>query len=298
MAAIGSTAAGFKDEREEAAFRRNCRKLLGAGLIGSSLEWYDFFIYATAAALVFGDLFFPNASPLMGTLLAFSTFWAGFIARPVGGLVFGHFGDKVGRKPALVTCLLLMGTATFVIGLLPTADSVGALAPVLLVALRFLQGLAVGGQWGGVTLLLTESAGTERKGFAGSFGQMGVPMGVILGNGVFLLVGALVSQAQFADWGWRIPFLLSALLVPVVMFIQLRIEETPTFQQLQGRATEQAVENAPLKEAVRTSKKQVFLGAGLLFGCNAFFYVSIAGVLAYGTTELGVARDELLTVVP
>jgi MFS family permease len=295
--ASGSTTARFASAQEEAAFRRNCRKLLGAGLIGSSLEWYDFFIYATAAALVFGELFFPNASPLMGTLLAFSTFWAGFIARPIGGLIFGHFGDKVGRKPALVTCLLLMGTATFVIGLLPTADSVGSLAPILLVALRFLQGIAVGGQWGGVTLLLTESAGTERKGFAGSFGQMGVPMGVILGNGVFLIVAAVLSQSAFVDWGWRVPFLLSAVLVPVVMFIQLRIEETPTFQQLQDRATEQAVENAPLKEALKNSKKQIFLGAGLLFGCNAFFYVSIAGVLAYGTGELGVDRDALLAVV-
>src|SRR3954468_10770365 len=297
MAAIESTALRFEDEREEAAFRRNCRKLLGAGLLGSSLEWYDFFIYATAAALVFGDLFFPNASPLMGTLLAFSTFWAGFIARPIGGLIFGHFGDKVGRKPALVTCLLMMGTATCVIGLLPTADSVGALAPVLLVSLRFLQGIAVGGQWGGVTLLLTESAGTERKGFAGSFGQMGVPMGVILGNGVFLIVGALLSSEQFASWGWRVPFLLSAVLVPVVMFIQLRIEETPTFQQLQSRAAEEKVEQAPVKEVLKTNKKLVFLGSSLLFGCNAFFYVSIAGVLAYGTTELKLEKDNLLVVV-
>ena len=302
MASTGSTAASgttaaAAGQHEEVAFRRNCRKLLGAGLIGSSLEWYDFFIYATAAALVFGELFFPNASALTGTLLAFSTFWAGFIARPIGGLIFGHFGDKVGRKPALVTCLLLMGSATFIIGLLPTADSIGALAPVLLVALRFLQGIAVGGQWGGVTLLLTESAGTERKGFAGSFGQMGVPMGVILGNGVFLIVGALVSQEQFVSWGWRVPFLLSAVLVPLVMFIQLRIEETPTFQQLQSKSTEGAVEQAPVKEVLRTNKKQVLLGSGLLFGCNAFFYVSIAGVLAYGTAELEIPRDDLLLVV-
>jgi len=148
-----------------------------------------------------------------------------------------------------------------------------------------------------VTLLLTESAGTERKGFAGSFGQMGVPMGVILGNGVFLIVGALVSQEQFLSWGWRVPFLLSAVLVPVVMFIQLRIEETPTFQQLQSKAAEGAVEQAPVKEVLRTNKKQVLLGSGLLFGCNAFFYVSIAGVLAYGTTELEIARDDLLLVV-
>ena len=144
--------------------RSECRRLLGAGLVGSSLEWYDFFIYATAAALVFGELFFPGASPLVGTLLAFSTFWAGFIARPIGGLVFGHFGDRFGRKPALMTCLLLMGSATFVIGVLPTADTVGALAPVLLVLLRFVQGIAVGGQWGGVALLLTESAGAQRRG--------------------------------------------------------------------------------------------------------------------------------------
>jgi MFS family permease len=297
MASTGSTTIGEAGQHEEVAFRRNCRKLLGAGLIGSSLEWYDFFIYATAAALVFGDLFFPNASPLTGTLLAFSTFWAGFIARPIGGLIFGHFGDKVGRKPALVTCLLLMGTATFVIGLLPTAESIGALAPVLLVALRFLQGIAVGGQWGGVTLLLTESAGTERKGFAGSFGQMGVPMGVILGNGVFLIVGALVSQEQFTSWGWRVPFLLSAVLVPLVMFIQLRIEETPTFQQLQSKSAEGAVEQAPVKEVLRTNKKQVLLGSGLLFGCNAFFYVSIAGVPGLRHRGAEIPRDDLLLVV-
>src|SRR5918997_1177070 len=192
-----------------------------------------------------------------GTMASIGSTSAGFIARPIGGIVFGHFGDKMGRKPALVTCLLMMGSATFIIGLLPKADSIGILAPILLVTLRFIQGIAVGGQWGGVTLLLTESAGTERKGFSGSFGQMGVPMGVLLGNGVFLIVAALLSQEAFVDWGWRVPFLLSAVLVPVVMFIQLRIEETPTFQQLQSHASEQAVENAPLKEALKNSKKQI-----------------------------------------
>ena len=297
MTATGMQGSRAVQATDDAGHRRNCRKLLAAGLIGSSLEWYDFFIYATAAALVFGPLFFPDASALMGTLLAFSTFWAGFIARPIGGIVFGHFGDKHGRKPALVTCLLLMGAATFCIGLLPTSGSVGALAPILLVSLRFLQGIAVGGQWGGVTLLLTESAGTERKGFSGSFAQMGVPMGVILGNGAFLVVGALVSQEQFVDWGWRVPFLLSAVLVPLVMFIQLRIEETPTFRELQDKAAEGAVEQAPIKEAVKTNRKQILLGSSLLFGCNAFFYVSIAGILAYGTTTLEVARNDLLTAV-
>src|SRR5215210_122035 len=279
--------------------RRECRRLLGAGLVGSSLEWYDFFIYATAAALVFGELFFPGASPLVGTLLAFSTFWAGFIARPIGGLVFGHFGDRFGRKPALMTCLLLMGSATFVIGVLPTADTVGALAPVLLVLLRFVQGIAVGGQWGGVALLLTESAGVQRRGFAGTFAQMGVPVGVILGNLAFLIVGGLVSDQAFADWGWRIPFLLSAVLFPVVLFIQLRIEETPAFKTLQDLSAQESgkVEQAPVKEALRTHRKSILLGSGLLFGTNAIFYVSIAGVLSYGTTELGLDRSALLTAV-
>jgi MFS family permease len=166
MAAVETTRVGTRTTATEVD-RRQWRSVLAAGLVGSSLEWYDFFIYATAAALVFGDLFFPNASPLVGTLLAFSTFWAGFIARPIGGLLFGHVGDKIGRKPALVICLGLMGTATFLIGVLPTAASIGALAPVLLVMLRFLQGIAVGGQWGGVTLLLTETAGRNRRGFAG-----------------------------------------------------------------------------------------------------------------------------------
>src|SRR3712207_229510 len=149
--------------------RRSLRKLMTAGLIGSSIEWYDFFIYATAAALVFGELFFPNASPLVGTLLAFSTFWAGFIARPIDGLVFGHFGDKVGRKPALVTCLILMGSATFLIGLLPTADSIGVLPPIALVVLRLLQRIAVAGQWGGGPLLVTPNAGREPHGLRGAF---------------------------------------------------------------------------------------------------------------------------------
>jgi MFS family permease len=298
MAAVETTRA-HRDGNASDVDRRQWRRVLAAGLVGSSLEWYDFFIYATAAALVFGDLFFPNASPLMGTLLAFSTFWAGFIARPIGGLLFGHFGDRIGRKPALVICLILMGSATFLIGVLPTASSIGVLAPVALVTLRFLQGIAVGGQWGGVTLLLTETAGHSRRGFAGTFAQMGVPLGVILGNSAFLVVGALVSDEAFASWGWRIPFLASALLFPLVLFIQLRIEETPAFKQLQAKAAEttERVEQAPLKEALRTHRRSIMLGAGLLFATNAIFYVSIAGVLSYATEELGVARDTVLAMV-
>ncbi len=273
-------------------------KLMIAGLVGSSIEWYDFFIYATAAALVFGDLFFPGASPLVATLLSFSTFWAGFVARPIGGLLFGHIGDRIGRKPALVTCLVLMGLATFLIGVLPTSSSIGVVAPVVLVVLRFLQGIAVGGQWGGVVLLLTESVGKDRRGLAGTFGQMGVPVGIILGNVAFLLVSASVSPEAFLAWGWRVPFLASAVLFPVVLFIQLRIEDTPAFKQLrehkQAEATQ--VARAPLAEVVRTHMRTILLGSGLLFATNAIFYVSIAGVLDYATRELGVARDALLLI--
>jgi MFS family permease len=274
------------------------RKLMAAGLVGSSLEWYDFFIYATAAALVFPKLFFPDASPLIGLLLSFSTFWAGFIARPIGGVVFGHFGDKLGRKPALVMCLGLMAAATFLIGVLPTTSTLGVLAPVLLVALRFLQGIAVGGQWGGVVLLLTESARPDRRGFAGTFGQAGVPIGVILGNVAFLLAGTTLSPAEFLSWGWRVPFLASALLFPVVLFIQLKVEDSPVFREIAARraADPTAVAPAPLRSVLRTHRRAILLGAGLMFASNATFYVSIAGVLDYATRELGIARNDVLFI--
>jgi MFS family permease len=277
--------------------QKTLRRLMAAGLVGSSLEWYDFFIYATAAALVFPKLFFPEATPIVALLLSFSTFWAGFIARPIGGLVFGHVGDKVGRKPALVICLALMAAATFLIGLLPTTASIGVGAPLLLVLLRFLQGIAVGGQWGGVVLLLTESAGPRKRGFAGTFGQAGVPIGVLLGNIAFISATASLSPAAFASWGWRVPFLASALLFPVVLFIQLKVEDSPVFRELQERrASGPVVAQAPLKEALRTHRKPILLGAGLMFASNAIFYVSIAGVLSYATTTLGLSRESVLIV--
>lgn len=277
---------------------RLLRKLMVAGLVGSSIEWYDFFIYGTAAALVFSELFFPGASPLMGTLLAFSTFWAGFIARPIGGLLFGHIGDKIGRKPALVTCLVLVAAATCLVGALPTAAAIGVWAPILLVVLRFLQGIAVGGQWGGITLLLTETTRPGRKGRAGTFGQMGVPFGLILGTAAFLVAAAVMSEQAFIAWGWRIPFLASALLFPVVLFIQLRVEDSPVFRQLQQRSTENAakVAQAPIVEVIRTHPRKILLGAGLLFASNAIFYISVAGVLDYATRALGMDRDQLLAV--
>ncbi|MEU4317607.1 MFS transporter [Nocardia fluminea] len=275
------------------------RKLLAAGLLGSSIEWYDFFLYGTAAALVFPAVFFPDSSPLMGTLLSFSTFWAGFVARPLGGVVAGHFGDKYGRKPAVVACLLGMGVATFLIGCLPSAHSIGVVAPILLVALRFVQGMACGGQWGGIVLLLTESASPKKRGFAGTFGQMGVPFGVILGNVVFLVATAVLSEEAFLSWGWRVPFLCSALLFPVVLYIQTKVEDTPEFRELQEEVAEKKtvkVAQAPLSEAIRLHWRKILLGCGLLAATNTAFYVSLAGVLSYGTQELGMKRNDILAI--
>ncbi|WP_169810884.1 MFS transporter [Nocardia amikacinitolerans] len=279
--------------------QRAHRKLLAAGLLGSSIEWYDFFLYGTAAALVFPTVFFPDSSPLMGTLLSFSTFWAGFVARPLGGVVAGHFGDKYGRKPAVVVCLLGMGLATFLIGCLPSANTIGIIAPILLVTLRFIQGMACGGQWGGIVLLLTESASPKRRGFAGSFGQMGVAFGVILGNLIFLVATAILSQEAFLSWGWRVPFLASALLFPVVLYIQTKVEDTPEFRDLQREVAEKdtaKIAQAPLSEAIRLHWRKILLGCGLLAATNTAFYISIAGVLSYGTSELGMKRNDILAI--
>lgn len=283
-----------------AAERRSHRKLLAAGLTGSSIEWYDFFLYGTAAALVFPHVFFPHSSPLMGTLLSFSTFWAGFVARPLGGLIAGHYGDKYGRKPTVVVCLVAMAAATFLIGCLPTASAVGALAPALLVLLRFVQGIAAGGQWGGIALLLTESADAKRRGFAGTFGQTSVPVAVIISNLIFTAVSNLVSSDAFLSWGWRIPFLASAVMFPVVLYIQTKVEDTPDFRKLQeeaARKTDTTVVRAPLAEAVRRNWRAILLACGTLSATNSLFYVSIAGLLSYGTTTLDMDRDTLLTVI-
>ena len=279
--------------------RRAFRKLLAAGLIGSSIEWYDFFLYGTAAALVFPHVFFPHASALTGTLLAFSTFWAGFVARPIGGVLAGHLGDKYGRKPVVVTCLALMGAATFLIGCLPSAGAIGPLAPILLVTLRFLQGIAAGGQWGGIVLLLTESAGPKRRGFAGTFGQTSVPVAVIISNLIFVAASGLMPDDAFLSWGWRIPFLFSVVMFAVVLYIQAKVEDTPEFRELQRKAPRQenAAVRAPLVQVVRSKWGTILLGCGLLSATNSLFYVSISGLLSYGTDALGLDRDLLLAVV-
>ncbi|WP_040518616.1 MFS transporter [Gordonia neofelifaecis] len=282
------------------------RKLLAAGLFGSSIEWYDFFVYGTAAALVFPKVFFPDASALVGTLLAFSTFAIGFIARPLGGILAGHYGDKIGRKPMVLVCLISMGLATFLIGCLPSAAAIGSAAPILLVTLRFVQGLACGGQWGGIVLLLTESAGPKRRGFAGTFGQMGVPLGLVMGNLAMIVVNSATSDAAFMSWGWRIPFWASAALIPLVLYIHFKVEDSPEFRELQQTAEakrgQEQIAQAPLSEAIRFHWRKILLGAGLLAATNSAFYVAIAGFLSYGTRSpaengLGMDRNTVLTAI-
>ena len=210
---------------------RDIKKVATASFVGTTIEWYDFFLYGTAAALVFGDLFFPEAEPLVGTLLAFSTYAVGFAARPIGGIVFGHYGDRIGRKSMLVLSLLIMGVATFLIGVLPTYASIGVVAPMLLVVLRFAQGIGVGGEWGGAVLMSVEHAPKGRRGFFGSWPQMGVPAGLLLSTAVFAVVQGMTSEAAFMSWGWRVPFLASVLLVGVGLFIRLKLMESPTFER-------------------------------------------------------------------
>jgi metabolite-proton symporter len=268
-------------------------------MAGSAIEWYDFFIYLTAAALVFGPLFFPGGSEVAGVLASFSTAAVGFVARPVGGVLFGHFGDRLGRKPTLVIALLTMGTATTLVGLLPTYATIGVAAPIILFILRFLQGLAVGGQWGGAVLLATEYAPEGKRGFYGSFAQVGVPVGLVLGNTSFLALSAVLGEDAFAAWGWRIPFLLSIALIGLALYIQLRLEETPVFRQLQERQ-EQSSEGesgSPVIEVLRDHPKQVLLAAGAFFVVNGAFYVMITGMLDYGTRSLGVSQNVMLSAV-
>ncbi|MHA6622406.1 MFS transporter [Pseudonocardia sp. DLS-67] len=293
---------------ETPELRRARRKLLASGLIGSSIEWYDFFVYGTAAALVFPTVFFPALTPLTATLLAFSTFAVGFIARPLGGILAGHYGDKLGRKPMVVLSLLLMGAATFAIGCLPSAETIGiAAAPILLVTLRFLQGLACGAQWGGIVLLLTESVGPKRRGFAGTFGQMGVPLGLLLGNLMMIGASTLLPAGTFVSWGWRVPFWFSIILFPVVLYIHTKVEDTPEFKTLKAEVDQKHAETgagaqAPLAEAVRSHWRRILLGAGLLAATNSAFYVGIAGFVSYGSLPresggLGMDRDVILAAI-
>lgn len=209
------------------------RAIVIASVIGTTVEWYDFLIYGTAAALVFNKLFFPSFDPLMGTLAAFATYAVGFVARPFGGAVFGHFGDRAGRKTMLALTMLIMGAGTFLIGCLPTYASIGVWAPILLIALRLLQGIGIGGEWGGAVLMVIEHAPAGRRGFYGSLVQVGFPLGIAASTGTFLYMSQAMNEADFLAWGWRLPFLLSALLIALGLFIRLRLQETPAFAQVQ-----------------------------------------------------------------
>lgn len=258
---------------------------------GAAIEWYDFFIYGTAAALVFPHLFFPpDLPPLVAQLAAFSTFAVGFVARPIGGLVFGHFGDLHGRKNALVVAMLIMGAATTLIGLLPTYAMVGSWAPILLIILRFLQGLAVGGQWGGAALLAMESAEPKRQGFYGSFVQMGVPLGVLLANGVFLIASATIDAEGFIAWGWRIGFILSVGLILVAMWMH-RIAE-PAEDKHEPK--ESAPAAPPLFVLIRDHTREVLLAGGAFVANNTGFYIAITYAVAYGAATAGIPRETML----
>jgi metabolite-proton symporter len=270
------------------------RRVVIASLVGTSLEWYDFFIYGTAAALVFNKLFFPSFDPLVGTLLAFTTFAVGFIARPVGGVVFGHYGDRAGRKKVLVATLVLMGVATFAIGLLPTYATIGVWAPILLVTLRFLQGLGLGGEWGGAVLMTLESGEATKRGRNASWPQVGVPIGLLLANGVLSLMGAVTGDDAFLSWGWRVPFLLSGVLVLVGLWIRLSIEESPLFAGVESKH-EKA--KAPIVEVLQRYPRQVLLALGARVGVDVVFYVYVLFITTYVVTYLKLPQHYALNAV-
>ncbi|GAA1216703.1 MFS transporter [Pseudonocardia alaniniphila] len=270
------------------------RRVVIASLVGTSLEWYDFFIYGTAAALVFNQLFFPSFEPLVGTLLAFTTYAVGFIARPLGGIVFGHYGDKVGRKNVLVATLLLMGVATFAIGLMPTYAAIGVWAPVLLVALRFLQGLGLGGEWGGAVLMTLESGDPRKRGLNASWPQVGVPIGLLLANGVLSLMGGVTGDGAFLSWGWCVPFLLSGLLVLVGLWIRLSVAESPLFQEVE---TKQVKAKAPIVDVLRRYPRQVLLAVGARLGVDVAFYLFVLFITTYVVTYLELPPSYALNAV-
>src|SRR6266849_8117093 len=261
-----------------------------ASLIGTTIEWYDFFLYGTAAALVFNRLYFPTFDPRVGTLAAFGTYTVGFVARPIGGIIIGHYGDRVGRKSMLILTLIIMGVATFGIGLLPTYAQIGPWAAVALVVLRLAQGFGVGGEWGGAVLMAVEHAPAGARGFYGSWPQIGVPAGLLLSTAVFAQFARLPDD-QFMSWVWRVPFLVSILLVGVGLIIRLRILETPAFTRVKQKRAEA---RRPIVEVLRTHPKEVLVAMGARFAENGAFYIYTVFVLVYGTQRVGIARETVL----
>ncbi|MFE1771990.1 MFS transporter [Streptomyces sp. NPDC059008] len=278
------------------------KRIVAASLIGTTIEWYDFFLYGSAAALVFNKLFFPGSDPLVGTLLSFLTYAVGFAARPLGALVFGHYGDRLGRKRLLVLSLLMMGGATFAIGLLPTHAAVGTAAPVLLTVLRLVQGFALGGEWGGAVLLVSEHGDARRRGFWASWPQTGAPAGQLLATGVLSLMTALLPEEAFVVWGWRVPFLLSGVLVVVGLWMRMSVDESPVFRAAlrsaeARRARGAAVEKPPLVAVLRHHWRDVLIAMGARMAENISYYVVTAFVLVYATTHTGLGQQTALNAV-
>lgn len=272
----------------------SAKRVITASLIGTSLEWYDFFLYGSAAALVFNTVFFPTFEPAVGTLLAFTTYAVGFVARPLGGVIFGHFGDRVGRKNVLVITLLLMGTATFLIGLLPTYRMWGLAAPVCLVTLRFLQGLGLGGEWGGAVVMSLEHGNPARRGLNASWPQVGVPAGNLLAAAMLWFMSAVQSEAAFTSWGWRVPFLLSAVLILVGLWVRLAVTESPLFEDVEAKG---AKARMPLVEVLRQHPRGLLVAMCARIGTDVAFYTFALYVLTYVTETVGLSRTVALTGV-
>jgi metabolite-proton symporter len=274
--------------------RRQLRRAVIASTVGTTIEWYDFFLYSIVTGLVFAKLFFPNSDPLVGTLQAFAIYAVGFVARPVGAAIFGHYGDRIGRKSTLIATLLLMGLATFAVAFVPTYATIGIWGAILLTVLRFIQGVGVGGEWGGSVLMSMEWTRTNaHRGFAASWPQFGVPAGLFLANLVVLAFSQMSGDA-FLTWGWRVPFALSIVLVGIGLYIRLRILETPVFAKL---VAERRIERTPIIEVVRRQPKEILLSALVRMGEQAPFYIFTAFVFSYGTSALKESKDFLLIAV-
>ncbi|MBY0381609.1 MAG: MHS family MFS transporter [Xanthobacteraceae bacterium] len=273
--------------------RSMLRKARLSSFIGTVIEWYDFFIYGAAAALVFGKLFFPQATPLIGTMAAFGSFAVGFIARPLGGMIFGHFGDRIGRRTVLIVTLTIMGLSTFLIGLLPTYAQIGVAAPLMLTVLRVAQGLALGGEWGGAVLMVVEHSPADRRGWNSAWPQLGVPVGLVLSTGVMAMLTSLTAD-QFYEWGWRIPFLISIVLVAVGMLIRMAIDETPIFTDLEEKGE---INKFPIGEVFRNNKKMVLLTIGARFAENGSFFIFTVFSLTYATKYIHVSENAILGAV-
>src|SRR5215831_447092 len=291
MASVTTSLPGAMTEDEH---RVQLRRAVIASTVGTAIEWYDFFLYSIVTGLIFAKLFFPNSDPLVGTLQAFLIYAVGFVARPIGAAIFGHYGDRIGRKSTLIATLLLMGLATFAVAFVPTYESIGIWGAILLTILRFIQGVGVGGEWGGSVLMSMEWTKTNaHRGFAASWPQFGVPAGLFLANLVVLAFSQMSGDA-FLSWGWRVPFALSIILIAIGLYIRLRILETPVFARL---LKEQRIEKTPIVEVIRRQPREIILSALLRMGEQAPFYIFTAFVFSYGTTALKESKDFLLTAV-